>query len=138
LADQELPKVAADALVIGLDTPSLRVLAGLTAVRMHRAAALSDRALQELGRRPMVPLPPAREAALWAEATAAGAVGVLQGVGALAAVSSRTADGELRAELAEFVADGQRWEQAPWDQRPVIERQILDRARALLGRWPAW
>jgi hypothetical protein len=137
LAGQELPKTAADALVTGLDTPSLRVLAGLAAARMHRADALSDRALQELGRRPMVPLPPAREAALWAEATAAGAVGVRQGVAALAAVSSRTDDTKLRAELAEFNADGQRWEQATWDHRPAIERQILDRARAFLDRWPA-
>ena len=137
LAGEELPEVAVDALVAGLDTPSLRVLAGLTAARMGRAAELSDRAPQELGHRPMVTLPPAREAALWAEATAAGAVEVLQGVGALGALSPRTDDAELEAALAEFSADGQRWQRVTPERRPAIERQILDRARAFLDRWPA-
>jgi hypothetical protein len=136
LAREELPEVAADALVAGLDTPSLRVLAGLTAARMDRAAALADRALQELGHRPMVRLPPAREAALWAEATAAGPVDVLQGVGVLWALSPRTDDAELRAALAGFFEDGQRWQRAI-PERPAIERQIVDRARGFLDRWPA-
>ena len=70
-------------------------------------------------------------------ATAAGVVGVLQGVGALLAVSSKTDDGELWAALAEFVADGQRWQRAIPEHRPAIERQIMDRAWAFLDRWPA-
>jgi hypothetical protein len=60
---------------------------------------------------------------------------VLQGVGSLGALSPRTEDGELRAALAEFAADGQRWQQATLERRPGIERQILDRARAFLDRW---
>jgi hypothetical protein len=104
---------------------------------MSRAADLLDRALQELGCRPMVTLPPAREAALWAEATAVGAVEVLQGVGALWALFSRTEDAELRAALAEFFKDGQRWQRAIPERRPRIEREILERARAFLDRWPA-
>ena len=70
----------------------------------------------------MVTLPPAREAALWAEATAAGAVEVLQGVGALGALSPRTDDAELEAALAEFSADGRRWQRATPERRPAIER----------------
>jgi len=136
LAGERLPETAAAALIAGLDTPSLRVLAGLTPDRMHRAAALADRALQELGCRPMATLPPAREAALWAEAIAAGAVGVLQGVGALSTVSSRTDDAGLLAALAEIAADGHRWQQAI-PERPAIEQQLVDRARAFLVRWPA-
>jgi hypothetical protein len=112
LAGEWLPQAAAAALVAGLDTPSLRCSPGLTADRMDRAAALADRALLELGCRPMATLPPAQEAVLWAEAVTAGAVGVLQGVGALSAVSSRTDDPELLAALAAFAADGHRWQQA--------------------------
>ena len=137
LATEELPEVAVEALVAGIDTPSLRVLAGLPAGRMSRAADLLDRALQELGQRPMVRLPPAREAALWAEATAAGAVKVFQGVIVLGGLSPRSEDAELRAALAEFAADGQRWQRATLERRPGIERQIMDRARAFLDRWPA-
>ena len=72
-----------EALIAGLDSPSLRVLAGLTAARMDRAPDPLDQALQELGRRPVASLPPAREAALWAEAISAGAVPLRQGTHAL-------------------------------------------------------
>ena len=96
LATEELPEVAVEALVAGIDTPSLRVLAGLPAGRMSRAVDLLDRALQELGQRPMVRLPPAREAALWAEATAAGAIKVFQGVIILRGLSPRSEDAELQ------------------------------------------
>jgi hypothetical protein len=130
-----LPQAAAAALAAGLDTPSLRCSPGLTADRMDRAADLADRALQALGCRPMATLPPAREAALWAEMVTAGAVGVLQGVGALSAVSSRTDDPELLATLAPFAADRHRWQQAIPERRPAIGRQLVDRARAFLARW---
>jgi hypothetical protein len=136
LAGERLPQPAAAALVAGLDTPSLRCSPGLTADRMDRAAALADRALQALGCRPMATLPPAREAALWAEMVTAGAVGVLQGVGALSAVSSRTDDQQLLAALAAFAADGQRWQQAIPERRPAIGRQLVDRARAFLPAGP--
>jgi hypothetical protein len=60
---------------------------------------------------------------------------VLQGVVVLGALSPRTEDDELRAALAEFAADGQRWQRATLERRPGIERHILDRARAFLDRW---
>lgn len=84
----------------------------------------------------MVMLPPAREAALWAEAITVGAVHVLQGVAALGALVSRAEDADLRVVLAEFVADGQRWLRSSTGRGPGIERQIKDRARAFLDRWP--
>ncbi len=137
LARQELPQVAVDALIAGLDSPSLRVLAGLTATRMNRAPDLLDRALQELGRRPVALLPPAREAALWAEAITAGAVPVRQGTQALWAMGGKASDGELQAALLEFRVEQDRWDQASSQDRPGIERQILTRAWAFLARWPA-
>jgi hypothetical protein len=137
LAREELPEVAVDALIAGLDSPSLRVLAGLNAARMDRAPDLLDRALQELGRRPVASLPPAREAALWAEAITAGAVPLLQGTHALWAMWRKTNDGELKAALLEFRVEQDRWEQASPQHRRGIERQVLTRARAFLARWPA-
>ena len=137
LTREELPQVAVDALIEGLDSPSLRVLAGLTAARMDRAPDLWDRALQELGRRPMGLLPPAREAALWAEAISAGAVPVRQATQALWAMGAKANDGELKAALLEFRVEQDRWEQASPEHRRWIERQILTRARAFLARWPA-
>jgi hypothetical protein len=137
LPREELPEVAADALMAGLDSPSLRVLAGLTAARMDRAPDLLDRALQELGRRPVASLPPAREAALWAEAITAGAVPLLQGTHALWAMWRKANDEELKAALLEFRVEHNRWQQASPEHRRRIEREILTRARAFLARWPA-
>lgn len=137
LTREELPEVAVDALIAGLDSPSLRVLAGLTAAGMGRAPDLLDRALQELGRRPVASLPPAREAALWAEAISAGAVPLRQATQALGAMGGKANDGELQAALLEFRVEQDRWDQASPQQRPGIERQILTRARAFLARWPA-
>jgi hypothetical protein len=134
---EELPEVAVDALIAGLDSPSLRVLAGLTAARMDRAPDLLDRALQELGRRPVASLPPAREAALWAEAITAGAVPVRQGTQALWAMGGKANDGELKAALLEFRVEQDRWDQAGPQHRLLPSRQILTRAWAFLARWPA-
>ena len=136
LTREELPEVAVDALIAGLDSPSLRVLAGLTATRMNRAPDLLDRALQELGRS-VASLPPAREAALWAEAISAGAVPLRQATQALGAMGGKANDGELQAALLEFRVEQDRWDQASPQHRRWIERQILTRARAFLARWPA-
>jgi hypothetical protein len=57
LPREELPGVAARALLDGADSPSLRVLAGLVGVELERAPGLLARALDELG----MPVPSERD-----------------------------------------------------------------------------
>jgi hypothetical protein len=138
LPREELPEVATAALAAGVDSPSLQVLAGVTTAELDRAWDLFDQALRELGRRPVASgTPGQRQAVLWAKATAAGAVPALEGANALWSVWEDASDEELKAVLVEFLLDQERWERALPEHRPAVERQIVQRARALVHRWNA-
>lgn len=132
LRSEELPQLATDALIRGLDTPSLRVLAGQNPADVRDSADLFRRALDELG----VSLP-AHDEAAWslARMTAQGIVdgAVSPAVGANAIWGSayhRVGDsGDLRI----FVGLASMLDDHPEDSA-AIEKQVVVAAKELLQR----
>jgi hypothetical protein len=136
LPREELPEVATAALVAGLDSPSLRVLAGLTAAELDRAHDLFNQVIRELGRPPPAPEVAVRwQAVMEAQAIVAGAVPAHQGANALWWLWNDTSDEELQAALLDFEFDQERWEWATPEARPPIEREIVEHAREFIDRW---
>ena len=136
LPREELPEVATAALVAGLDSPSLRVLAGLTTVELDRAHDLFDQALRELGRPPPAPEVGVRwQAVMAAQAIVAGAVPAHRGANDLSGLWDDTSDEELQAALLDFDQDTEWWESATPEARPGIEREIVEHAREFIDRW---
>lgn len=132
LRSEDLPQLATDALVRGLDTPSLRVLAGQDPADVRDSADLFRRALDELG----VSLP-AHDEAAWslARMTAQGIVdGVVSpAVGANEIWGSAYHRVDDSGDLRIFVGLASMLDDHPEDSA-AIEKQIVMAAKELLQR----
>jgi hypothetical protein len=133
LASEDLPVLAVDALVRGVDSPSLRELAGERPGADPRGAMdLFQAALEELGIEP-----PAEHDALWqlakhaAEQIVNGELAPFDGASWIWRHVSRRieAEGDLRV----FVGLASEWEDHP-EYRSSIEATIVEEARILVGR----
>ena len=131
LASEKLPDIATDALVRGLDSPALRMLAGQLRNDVRDSADLFRTALEELG----IDLPDV-DTAQWclARLTAAdivaGRVSPGQGATNLWLIYLRVMDsGDLRI----FVGLGSELDDHPEDEKEIAA-QIISEAQALLDR----
>ncbi|WDZ87745.1 hypothetical protein [Micromonospora cathayae] len=133
LASEELPMIAAEALAEGLDTPSLRELAGLSAGEYREARELLDRVVAELG----LPALPDEDQAVWemavlaARRMVAGAVAPVDGAQAIAAYAGSLGFPEPLATFA-FLAD--LWEDSAAD-RAGLEHDMVHAAESIV--WEA-
>lgn len=128
---EELPGAAARVLEQGRDSPSLRMLAGLTAVELSGARALFDRVLAELH----VGWPTTREAVVrlarqTAEDILHGRMGASPGAERISDLAHR-AWGERFPELDPFIYAVSEWEDRQED-RGLLEEMIVAAARDLL------
>jgi hypothetical protein len=126
-----LPDLAADALVRGLDSPSLRLLAGTRRQDVRDARDLFLSAVDELGWEP-----PSKEVALrtlalhWAEQMVSGEMKPHE---AASRIWWRVANPLGKPDdLIVFVALAVEWDDHP-EARPEIEDQMLDEARRLIA-----
>jgi hypothetical protein len=131
-AAEELPDIAADALVRGLDSPALRVAAGLPSRDVRGARDAFEDALRELD----IPIPD-EQAALWMltrdalEGIAGGSLAAYDGASWIwRSVYPRF---ELEGDLRVFVGLASEWDDHP-GRRPDIERAIREAASALLAQ----
>jgi hypothetical protein len=84
LPPERMPRVATDLLVAGLDSPALRVAAGLEGADPHEQRAAFGEALEELGELPLTREEVGRRLfRLWAERIDAGETEPLKGARAL-------------------------------------------------------
>lgn len=131
LLAESLPAVACQALEDGLDSPSLRILAGLTPIEVGEARALFGRVLAELK-----VLPPSdRQAVLLLARQAAseilsGALTPYQGARAIWQLCGASR-AEIFPELDPFIYAASEWEDRP-DFRPALEVAIREQATSLL------
>ena len=129
---EELPRVAVDALEAGCDSPSLRVLAGLTMTEIGEARQLFDRVLGELqlrnASRQQAVVQLAKERA---REILSGERSPYQGAKEIWQLSLRLHEVHL-PELDSFIYYASEWENRPED-RYVFEAGIVDAARELLG-----
>ena len=129
---EDLVGVAIEALEDGRDSPSLRVLAGLSGSDVTQARALFDRVLEELG----IVRPSMRDAALLlaretAREIVSGTVEPYEGAKRIWELA-RSAPDESLSELDPFIYAASEWEDRPED-RGHFERGILAEARRLAG-----
>ncbi|MFI7284714.1 hypothetical protein ACIBOV_31105 [Micromonospora chersina] len=130
LASEELPMVAAQALAEGLDSPSLRELAGLSRGDYREARELLDQVVHELG----LPELPDEEQAVWevvasyARRVVSGAITPVDGAHAIAAFGGSLGFPEPLATFA-YLAD--LWEDNA-AERAQLEQEIEREAEALL------
>jgi hypothetical protein len=132
LLSEEFSDVAVLALEDGCDSPSLRILAGLTAAEADEARALFDRALAELN----VCVPSKRDAVMrlareTAKELLSGAMAPHAGAKQIWELSLRIPDENL-PELYSFVYAASEWEDRPED-RQVFEAGIAAAARELVS-----
>lgn len=128
----QLPDVATDALVRGLDSPALRELAGAPTTDYWQVKYLFENALSELG----IDVPD-EQAALWrlaqnkAAEIVSGEVAPADGAHWIwSEVSDRIRrEGDLRV----FIGLASEWDDHP-NERAEIERSIIDAARGLQGQ----
>jgi hypothetical protein len=132
LGTEELPDLAADGLARGVDSPSLRLLAGTSRHDVRDARDLLIEAMSELG----IPLPSEADGRralvrFWARRMVEGSLSPIE--------ASRRIWWEGWSELGcpddltVFVGLASEWEDAP-DHRAEYERDMLAEARALLDR----
>ena len=131
LAAEELPDLAADALTRGLDSPSLRMLAGARRGEYDENRRLFVAAMKELG----VDAPPAGAAIrelvrFWASELVAGALTPYEGARRIWWQGWETLG--RPDELTVFVGLASQWEDHP-GQRTEYERHIVTAARKLLA-----
>ncbi|MGC5018326.1 hypothetical protein [Micromonospora sp. DT47] len=130
LASEELPMIAAQALANGLDSPSLRELAGLSRGEYREARELLDQVIDELG----LPELPDEDRAVWevarsyARRTVFGAIAPVDGAHAIASHAGSLMFPEPLATFA-FLTD--LW-QDNVGERAQLEQDIVREAEALL------
>jgi hypothetical protein len=130
LASEELPMIAADALVEGQDTPALRQLAGLSRSDYREARELLGQVLDEL----RLSAPQNKEQAHWeltrwyAERIVSGAMEPTAGAHAIAWHAGALMFPDALATLA-ILAD--LWEDGAYD-RAQLERDIIREAQLVL------
>ena len=132
LLSENLADVALLALEDGCDSPSLRILAGLTAIEADEARAMFDRALAELHSA----VPSKRDAArCLARETAkeilSGTVAPYEGAKQIWELSLRIPDEHL-PELDSFVYAASEWDDRPED-RHIFEEGVAAAARELVS-----
>lgn len=132
LLSENLADVAVLALEDGCDSPSLRILAGLTAAEADEARAMFDRALAELHGA----VPSKRDAVRHlareiAKEILSGTMGPHDGAKQIWELSLRIPDENL-PELDSFVYAASEWEDRPED-RHVFEEGIAAAARELVS-----
>ncbi|WP_446220111.1 hypothetical protein [Micromonospora sp. IBHARD004] len=130
LASEELPMIAAQALAEGLDSPSLRELAGLSRGEYREARELLDQVVDELGLHQL----PDEDQAVWEAASScarrmvSGAISPVDGAHALAAYAGSLGFPEPLATFA-FLAD--LWEDNA-AERAQLEQDMVREAGAML------
>ncbi|MEV4489623.1 hypothetical protein AB0K04_05835 [Micromonospora coxensis] len=130
LASEELPMVAAQALAEGLDSPSLRVLAGLSRGEYREARELLDQVVDELG----LPELPDEDQAVWevvvsyARRLVSGGIVPVDGAHAIAAYGGSLEFPEPLATIA-FLVD--LWEDNA-AERAQLEQDMAREAEAML------
>ena len=134
LRREEIPLVAAGLLEMGIDSPTVRELAGLTGVESSQAHDLFRRVLQEMGRS----TPTLNQAArIIARDLASRAVAKGANLRGLAASGARLAAAlDYHTDLMPFyVADDQYDDSGMWVPADV-DQELLRHARSLLGATP--
>ncbi|MEU4715514.1 hypothetical protein AB0F73_17900 [Micromonospora purpureochromogenes] len=130
LASEERPMIAAQALAEGLDSPSLRELAGLSRGEYREARELLDQVVDELG----LPELPDDDQAVWevvvsyARRLVSGAIAPVEGAHAIAAYAGSLGFPEPLATFA-FLAD--LWEDNA-AERVQLEQDMVREAEAML------
>ncbi|MEV1142093.1 hypothetical protein [Micromonospora sp. NPDC049799] len=130
LASEELPMIAAQALAEGLDSPSLRELAGLSRGEYREACELLDQVVDELG----LPALPDADQAVWevvvsyARRLVSGALTPVDGAHAIAACAGSLGFPEPLATFA-FLAD--LWESNA-AEHAQLEQDMVREAEAML------
>ena len=132
LLPEDLPGVAVDALEKGFDTPSLRILAGLTKAETGEARQVFDRILAEL----QVPKVSRREAVERlsresAKEILSGKISPYQGAKRIWQLSLCIHE-EHMPDLDTFVYGASEWEDRP-EARDALEAGIMEAARELLS-----
>ena len=130
LLSDDLAEVARSALEAGYDSPSLRMLASLTAAEADQAHDMFARALAEL----RIAIPGKRDAVLYlareiAKGMVNGTVGTAQGAKQIWDLSLQIVD-ERMPELDTFVYGASEWDDRPED-RHIFEAGIMAAAKAL-------
>lgn len=141
---ERAPAIALQALEGGLDTPTLRVLAGESNPRLSEVGPLFDRALGELGCTPLT-----REAAgeiitmRWARSIVRGEVSAYEGARAIWSEVCDPLDGggrlfafkRLASEHEDYRFARESAPPGTYDERVrECEEEIIEKARALLAR----
>ena len=132
LRSADLPSMAADALVRGLDSPSLRELAGQSPRDALDNRDLFVAVIDELGL-----VMPSELEALWnlscatASDIASGAVEPYAGAMLIWRMDWDRLD--RRDELSDFIGLASMWQEQPGD-RPALEAEIVEYAREFLAR----
>jgi hypothetical protein len=139
LPREDLPAVAATAMEVGLDSPSLRELAGLTPPELDTGWDRFEAALQELGRpRPDTATAIRRCAVTVAQGVVAGDVQPHAGsrrMWKLLGSRSEVRDSpELWERIGPFIGLASEWENVP-SAREEIDRQILAQSEAVVRDW---
>jgi hypothetical protein len=130
LGSDDLARVGAQALALGCESPSLRILAGLPMIQVDEARAAFDRALAELN----ISMPNERAAIMRLAREAAR--GIVSGAISAYVGAKRIWDFTLCApreelpELDAFVYAASEWEDRPED-RQAFEQGILAAAERL-------
>ena len=128
----ELPEAAVSALDAGLDSPALRVLAGLSNAELDEARELLETALMELG----VPVPTARDAIMVLARIAASEIanGRITPYGGAKRIWEITlcAPRMVVPELDPFIYAASEWEDRP-DDREHFTKEIIREAQRLLA-----
>ena len=127
----DLINAAVDALSSGLDSRSLRILAGLTLSESNEELSMFKQALKELD----MPLPDQHEAAMflardYAKQILEGDISALEGARRIWDVS--IIPHEHVAELDTFVYGASEWEDRPED-RELFEKGIIAAAKGLVN-----
>ncbi len=134
LPSSELPTMAASALEAGLDSPSLRLLAGELHPTWAESGPLFHRALQELGimplSRPEAGITLVRHLA---EQILTDAVAPYDGACAISDVANSFWEEELWLRLSIFIGLVCEWQDDP-DGRPAYETEIRYEAQKLLNQ----
>lgn len=135
LRREDLPDLAVDSIMRGLDSPSLGELAGLSAGDLSDAFDLIRAALDELG--VSIPSPDERDAALWtviraeAHAMVAGRRPPIDSARWIWQVAALEVEEE--GDLRVFIGLASEWDDHP-SERPRLERAIVSAAQELLAR----
>jgi hypothetical protein len=131
---EDLPGVATEALEDGLDSPSLRILAGLTRSEIDEAWSLFDRTLTELN----LEVPSLLSAVLCLSRSVAreivsGRISPREGSSRISRLVDALPRGEHSHVLDTFLYADSEWDDRPEDAE-VFEKGVMEAARDLV-RW---